>query len=56
METINAAKRTLGYPIEGELTSEQECWLIHYLKTGQTPAQGGSTNMFACIAKKSGRK
>jgi len=35
METINAAKRALGYP--EVLTSEQECLLIHYVKTGQRP-------------------
>jgi hypothetical protein len=55
MDTINAAKRALGFPMEGHLTAEQECYLMHYLKTGQRPGLGDSTNHFACIARKSGR-
>lgn len=55
MESINAAKRALGYSIEGILTTEQECYLIHYMKTGQRPEQADSSNHFACLARKSGR-
>jgi len=50
-QKILSAKRTLGIPLKGVITQEQECNLMHFMQTGNRPGQGG--NRFSCIPKKS---